>query len=566
MSFRVYGLLFLLGLGVALIPAALERTPGYMDAEYYFAGGRQLATGHGFNEPFLWNYLGDPAGIPHPSHAYWMPLASLLAAAGMLVSGVTDFSAARIPFLLLAGLIPPTTAALAYSLTPKKDLAILAGLLAAFSAFYPPFLPTTDTFASCMLLGGLFFLLLSPGSPIPSPLITLLLGLLAAFLHLSRADGLLWLSIALIAAIYLSRRSLTTHYAPRTTDHPTRITDNASRITFHASRFAPLASRLTPHVSRITHYVVRNASFVLLSYFLLMGPWMLRNFSVFGTPLSPGGLRSLWLTNYDELFSYPASILTFDHWIDSGLKSILQARAWALGLNLQTVLAVQGEIFLLPLVIAGAWRLRKDPRVKLGVLAWLGIFLAMTVVFPFSGARGGLFHSGAALQPVWWALAPVGLERFVDFGVEKRGWRTDQARKVFSWGLVALALFLTIVVGYLRIVGNDDSGLAWNQTPRQYSKIEASLTEHGVAKGEIVMVNNPPGYFVATGRPAIVVPNGDIHSTLAAAQRYDASYLILESNHPQGLNDLYQNPIDLPGLDYLYSLENTHIFKLANIP
>jgi hypothetical protein len=559
MTFRYYGVLFFLGLIMSGLVALFQRAPGYMDAEYYFAGGQQLATGQGFSEPFLWNYLDDPAGLPHPSHAYWMPLASILAAAGMLVGGVASFSAARIPFLLLAGLVPPLTAALAYSLTPKRNPAILAGCLAAFSAFYLPFLPTIDTFGIYMLLGAGFFLTLSPLSPLPFPLTPLLLGLLAALFHLSRADGLLWLPIALIASIYLNKTSPTTHHAPGNARHPLRITHYALRVTPHASRF-------TPHALRITHYELGNALLALFGYLVVMGPWILRNLSVFGTWLSPGGLRSLWLTNYDEIFSYPASILTFDHWIHSGLKSILEARAWALGLNLQTVLAVQGEIFLLPLIIAGVWHLRKDHRVQLGVLAWSAIFLAMTVVFPFPGARGGLFHSGAALQPLCWALAPVGLESFLELGVEKRGWGKEQARKVFSWGLVALALFLTIMIGYLRIVGNDASSLAWNQTPRHYSQIEASLGEHGIAEGEIVMVNNPPGYFVAIGRPAIVVPDGDIHSTLAAAERYHARYLLLESNHPQGLDDLYQTPEDLPGLEYLYTLEDTHIFKLTTVP
>jgi hypothetical protein len=531
MTVRRYLLLFILGLMISLIASFFQGSPGYMDADYYFAGGLRMATGHDLTEPFLWNYLDDPPGLPHPSHTYWMPLASMLAAVGMLVSGVTSFSAARIPFLLLAGLVPPITAALACSLTPKRNNALLAGFLAAFSAFYLPFLPTTDTFAIYMLLGGLFFLALSPLSPLPVPLTSLFRGLHAGLLHLSRADGLLWLSIAFIAAIYLNPRSPT-----------------------------------TPHETRNTHYALRNTSFVLLGYLIIMGPWILRNLSVFGTLLSPGGLRSLWLTDYDEIFSYPASILTFDHWIASGLSSILEARAWALGLNLQTVLAVQGEIFLLPLIIAGAWRLRRDPRVELGVLAWLGIFFAMTLVFPFPGARGGLFHSGAALQPLWWSLAPVGLESFLEVGVNKRGWYPDQARRFFSWGLVGLALFLTIVVGYLRIVGNEDSGLAWNQASRHYSQIEVSLGEHGIDKAEIVMVNNPPGYFVATRRPAIVVPDGDIQSTLAAAERYQAHYLLLESNHPQGLDNLYQNPEDLPGLEYLYTLEDTHIFKLTTVP
>ena len=81
MTWRQYLLLALLGLAAVTFVAALQPSPGYMDADYYYAGGLQLVNCHGFTEPYLWNYLDDPAGLPHHSHAYWMPLASLLAAA-----------------------------------------------------------------------------------------------------------------------------------------------------------------------------------------------------------------------------------------------------------------------------------------------------------------------------------------------------------------------------------------------------------------------------------------------------------------------------------------------------
>ena len=89
----------------------------------------------------------------------------------------------------------------------------------------------------------------------------------------------------------------------------------------------------------------------------------------------------------------------------------MKARAWSLGLNLATTLAVQGEIFLLPLIGVAIWHMRKDRRVQLVLLAWLLTLGVMTIVFPFAGARGGFFHSGAALQTVWWVLAPLGLAR-----------------------------------------------------------------------------------------------------------------------------------------------------------
>ena len=71
MNWRIYTILFFLGLAIASGVASLQELPGYLDSDYYFVGGLQLVEGKGFTEPFLWNYLDDPAGLPHPSHTYW---------------------------------------------------------------------------------------------------------------------------------------------------------------------------------------------------------------------------------------------------------------------------------------------------------------------------------------------------------------------------------------------------------------------------------------------------------------------------------------------------------------
>ena len=54
--------LFFIALGVAIIVASLQPAPGYMDADYYFAGGLRLSEGFGFTEEILWNYLDDLHG------------------------------------------------------------------------------------------------------------------------------------------------------------------------------------------------------------------------------------------------------------------------------------------------------------------------------------------------------------------------------------------------------------------------------------------------------------------------------------------------------------------------
>ena len=68
MSRRRWALLLLTALAAALLSAAWIRSPGNMDAEYYLAIGRRLAGGERFSEAFLWKYLDDPQGLPHPSN------------------------------------------------------------------------------------------------------------------------------------------------------------------------------------------------------------------------------------------------------------------------------------------------------------------------------------------------------------------------------------------------------------------------------------------------------------------------------------------------------------------
>jgi hypothetical protein len=524
MTWRLYLLLAVLGLSIATLVAAFQSSPGYMDADYYYAGGLQLATGHGFTEPFLWNYLDDPAGLPHPSNAYWMPLASLLAAAGAALFGPGSWSAARVGFLAVAATIPPLTAALAWSFTSRRDLALTSGLLAVFSSFYLPFLPVTDTFGLYMLFGGIFFLILNRQSSTLNPLF---LGLLAGLMHLTRADGLLWLLMA-CAAIFFNRPS------------------SSSRR--QALPFYVLSFTLT-----------------IAGYLLVMAPWFIRNISAFGAPLAPGGSKMLWLTSYDQIFTYPASQLTSVAWGQSGLAAISKVRLWALGVNLERTLAEQGEIFLLPLIALGLWHLRKDKRAQLAGLAWLLTLAAMTVAFPFAGARGGFFHSGAALQPLWWALAPLGLERALEWGKRKRGWNVAQAGAIFRVALVGLVIFLTAATLWGRVMGGN-SGQVWSQENTAYSQIDSFLISKGAATQDIVIVANPPGFYLASGTPAIAVPDGNVDTLLSVARRYNATYLVLEQGSvPADLLPVYDNPTRQADLIYLGEVEHARIFLIRHL-
>jgi hypothetical protein len=537
MNWRIYLLLFLLALLITGLVALFQTSPGYMDADYYYSGGVRLAEGQGFTEEFLWNYLDNPAGLPHPSHAYWMPMASMVAALGMLIAGSTSFWAGRLVFLGIAGLVAPITAALAHAVTGNKNNAILSGLLAAISCFYLAYLGTIDTFSIYMLLGGTWLLILgnkriSSGWPIT--FWGFALGLMSGLFHLARADGLSWLIVSGVAVLNH------TVWKARLSEPLQVLPSRASRV------WLPVTALIA----------------LVLGYLVIMGPWIARNKIVFGTLLSPGGVQALWITDYDELYAYPPGLLTPARWWASGLRAIVEARLQALGQNLQTALAVQGEIFLAPLIIFGLWRLRKDTRVWLGVISWVLTFGVMTLIFPWAGWRGGFFHSGAAVQPLLWAVAPVGLDVFIEWGQRVRGWDYRQASRVFRTGLVALALFLSVFTVQKRVIGISINHPAWGRGWEAYLRLESALRAHGIDPQAKVMVNNAPGYYAANRRPALSIPDGGVDVSLAVAKRYNAAFLLLEGNHPRGLNELYQHPNDLPGLRYLFSYEDTRVFSI----
>jgi hypothetical protein len=317
-------------------------------------------------------------------------------------------------------------------------------------------------------------------------------GGLAGACHLARADGPLFLAIGVGAALLSRRRRLGSTLA------------------------------------------------LVVGYALVVLPWWLHNLSVTGSLLPQGAGRVLWLTAYDDLFAYPADLLTPARWWASGLGTVVRARAQALWLNTQTLVGVNGLVFLLPLMGIGAWRLRGRAVVRLTAVYLVLLYGVMTVVFPFAGSRGGAFHSSAAAMPVLWALVPIGLEQAVGWGARRRGWQPDRALAVFSVAAVVLCAAVTLALAAPRLADTGD-GPAWEAGRRAYARVYETL--QGLASPQdVVAVNNPPGFHLATGLSAVVIPNGDPAALRAVVERYGVDWVVIDANLPVGLRHLMDQP------------------------
>lgn len=500
MNWKNYAGLFILGLLVFGAYSIKVSVPGYMDAEYYFAMGLRIVKEGVFSEPFLWNYLHPLQDLPRPGFTYWMPLPALLSAIGLALSGSTRFAGAQVGMVVVAAFIPVITMRLAYQLTGNRANSWLAAGLALVPIFYSPFLVTTDSFGILMVLGGLFMVVVEQKKGGKG---YLLLGLLSGLMHLARADGFIWLAVGLGIAL---------------------ISDD--------KRFS-------------------RAGLVIAGYLCIMTGWFARNYFSLGELMPSGSLRTLWLREYNELFSYYPERLNFQGWLGQGSVKIAGTILSALAANVKTAIFVNGQLIMAPVIGYGLWLNRGRKSVTAGIAASGIIFAVMTVLFPYAGMRGGFLHSAAALQPLFWATAAIGFTAFVAYGAKIRNWEIARSRMIFGATLIVILAGVTAGVYWERVIGDDFQEPHWSRSYRVAVEVAERLDELGATSDSLVMINNPPGFYIASDMSSIVIPNEGLDEIIQAGEKFEIDYFVLEENHPESLTELYQDPGKDPRLGYL---------------
>jgi hypothetical protein len=125
-----------------------------------------------------------------------------------------------------------------------------------------------------------------------------------------------------------------------------------------------------------------------------------------------------------------------------------------------------------------------------------------------------------------------------------------------------LICFLFTSLVFVSLVGGSGNMNAWEDSFVAYRNAGKALVQMGIGSQEIILVNNPPGFFLATGRSSVVIPYPGVDELFAVARRYQAHYLLLEKDTVEGLVNLYQNPESSPSIRFLRSEGSIHIFEL----
>ena len=144
--------LFALALAVRAVLVAMYPDPAYPDSYYYVDVARSIAAGNGLNVDFIWifaevgNHLPNPAVLPIPSNAHWLPLASFLQAPFVSILGPTAIANA-LPGILIGSLVAPLTWLIARDAGARPLVGAAAGVISAVPGAATVFMVQPENFA-----------------------------------------------------------------------------------------------------------------------------------------------------------------------------------------------------------------------------------------------------------------------------------------------------------------------------------------------------------------------------------------------------------------------------------
>lgn len=460
----------------------LVKMPAYTDAYYHFNVANRLAKGDGFVDDFLWTYIGAPDVLPAPSNLYWMPMTSIIASAGMnLFNAPNDYASAQFFFIFFVAGAGILAYRLALMLDGGLRHAWIAGLLTMLGGFFAARWGTMDTFAPYALIGSLALLCIGLGISAKqrNGLYWILAGIFAGLGHLTRADGLILLLTAWAVLLF--------------------------PFDFFQGNVKDLIRRRFMWLVLVTFF-----------YILTMTPWFMRNLNEIGSILPVGGTQSIWFTEYNDIFSYPPDASPATLFAD-GFSTFIASRWTAFTSNLGTFIAVEGMVIIAPLMLIGLWVRRHKLLLRGMWIFAIGIHLAMTVVFPFPGFRGGLWHAVAALVPFWMVLGILGLDDVIDWVAKRRRtWNAPTAKLVFSAMLLFFGIVFTNMIASKAYVAEGGLG-------RVYTGLQEILPPDAR-----VMINDPAQLYYWLGMGGVTLPNEPVDIVPTIAKQYDIDYLFLE--------------------------------------
>ena len=449
---------------IRLALAAHIAFPPLDDPAFYLQTARSLAAGRGLVSDVLWSYQFTFPSVTHPSHEYWMPMATLLMAPWIKAFGDSLSRGADPRDVVRSAARPPHVRARPHRASGRSADRRWARRF----CFWPERFRSTrrpaptaprrllSSAPARLLVGGLAAERRSVG-------LSLVAGLLGGLAYLTRSDGMLipvLIGVFFVGTLRLTRRGLL--------------------------MLAALAAGCA----------------------VPMGAWWIRNLHAFGVlqPVSP--MTAAALQDYVQMFN----------WNDPPtLRALLErGPGFVAGLRWQALVHNLGVWALIsfPFGVFGWLGLAAASRPVMQIGIAYGVLLALVsaIVFSVPTLAGLFYHSAGATLP-WLALGAA----LVIARVARR-------RRTLGFGLAAATAALIIVqsaIAWPRAI--EDS----RRNSATFGEAASWLAAHA-SPDEPVLATQAHSVNLASGQPAMTLPAGQALDVVRdLARRYGARYVVV---------------------------------------
>jgi len=472
--------IFVAGLAIRLAYALTRPVPVSADAAYYFMVAENLYHGRGFVADYVWNYLaGLPTALPVPSNEYWMPGNSVVMWAAFGLARNSSLRVVQSPSLFFGALLCAITTWIGGLLFRRRDVALLAGAMAAISLHLVSLAASPDHFmlAGCLVNLSLLALWAAWRG---SSRYALLAGALGGLIYLTRSDGALLgiVSVGLMINLF----------------------------------------RLGERRRALTGLLYFLVTFVVVAF-----PWWARQTVVFGNPSGASPLRTAFLTEYNDLFRLDQSHLNLRDYLQTSQVFAAGFKGYILFRELRLLAKVMG---LAGLLAIAALLARESRRQSLPWLIYLLLgLLVPALLVPYPAAKGGFWHLLAGLCPILFVLGAQAAVRLLDLG---RASKLPSAR-LGCWVVVLAAL--AWLIGWWVFLPKE----AEEEGVPLYPAVALGAVRALGPVPPTVLTDNAWGLYHVAHVPCAQFPTDGAEAALRVADAIGAGYLITLADAPKSI-------------------------------
>jgi hypothetical protein len=455
---------FIIGIVLRLYFAYSNVHPGITDDSGYITIADNMVDGKGWVEDCIFvfgNHLPD--NISHNSNDFWMPMTNIILYLFMACFGKSLF-VATIPLIISGIAISYITYKFLAEFTDNPVLQQGGFLLAFFlpSLFRESLLPASRIFYTLFIIWAFYWLCIGIKR---KRFFIILSGIPAALAYLTRNDGILALVSIFIICMFSRDKN-----------------------------------------------IIKYCFLSCLIFVLMVTPWLLRNYILFGQTGSINLTTLMFLKSYEELNNIVHDN-TFANYLSWGIGNIIISKFRAF-YKILSLLIYENGVMVFILSLVGFKVLLKNTKLRIVLRGYILFTLLSLIIFcflfTFQSIGGTAGNSIPSMLPLFIIISIAGISEIS---------KQENIQKYLILSMTVIFMFISFDQCKNMLFQN-------RLLQEKYFRLKEYVVKDGGAEA-IVMSRFPTDLNYSTGMKAVMIPNDGFDAFWFIQKKYNVHYLIL---------------------------------------